>query len=594
MVLRPWLTAAFLEAHGLSAFSSLTAFQCGLVVWESIDLASEPLPDIPKALQPQMTSEASLPSAVLAFRAWRLCCEWFPAPSTEHLDNQALHGDLHGPADYFSLAVPCLHDHVASALRLMSWPVDNGTLHGAVQLAAADAVLAFRRGVAQQLQANKAVDLAALQAEAVAMQLIAEEAQLARQAGKGPQKAGKGSEKAGKGSKKDGKQGSGNKPAKARFIPERLQGSQQQQRQAKGSDSHSASRIVEDMQQAVVKLCSQAAQSRPADDAQPCFQAGSSRQSTADATSQADVPAEADSAGIAPHGDPAHCVPCDMTPLSRQAQEQDTPAKTDANGNRCPVQSSWPDFESVGKPAAPTPPMTDPVLLDCNNEEMSSGAQAGLAMAAQGPNHSRTPAHSSPAGKFERSTQSHDSQQQQEHGSYDSILPKRRQFTADQQALADVTASSLNTPGAHVRSCETAAAGQQALTGVTADCLNTSGAQGSSCQPAADQQALVDATASSLKTSGAWSRSRQTAADLDWETQQLEAILQDAFAAGNCKALEVASQQAVKWLGKAGESSLKAAQVCTLPCQQGNPFLRFSSAWPSRFTSMTHPCNQDE
>lgn len=55
---------------------------------------------------------------------------------------------------------------------------------------------------------------------------------------------------------------------------------------------------------------------------------------------------------------------------------------------------------------------------------------------------------------------------------------------------------------------------------------------------------------------------------MDEEAWQVQSILQRALANGNHAALETASQQAVKWLGRVGISSPKASQVSLLLTQR--------------------------
>lgn len=188
MVLRPWLTAAFLEAHELPSYSRLAAFQCGLVSWESIDLAAEQIPALPKGVA---APQAALPAATLAFRAWRVARKWIPPPISEPRDEEfmAAHPSHEPSPGYFHYMEGRLEEHVVQGLRLMSWPVSDEVLQGAVQLAAAEATAFHSSSLAKEALEERAQEAAERKAAAMAKLLLAEEARTASKASKKSQKA---------------------------------------------------------------------------------------------------------------------------------------------------------------------------------------------------------------------------------------------------------------------------------------------------------------------------------------------------------------------------------------------------------------------
>lgn len=470
-----------------------------------------------------------------AFRAWRVAHKWFPPPLTKPLDDDFLadHSPFESTAAiaiYFELMEDHLGDHVAEALRLMNWPIPLEGLGGVIQLAAASACAAMHAYSAQQMQHEQDQLAAEKRAEAMASQLLAEEeAQATSKASKKSQQVQnqRASSRAAKtksankrrqqqqqqasnskrGSSDDSTAQSSDEPTQV-SKPEHQQPLQEQQQALSshqsipdGDAAHTANKPASDT------CLAEAAPSAGSDKASSLLLAGSQMPDNAAAASCAARLAGASNAAANPHTSSNTCT-SDFASCSASRQEQ-LPAQAFCRGacqdQADPRQAACAIFHSSDPPAMQPHMYLPGQSLSGSRQADPQQAPRGAAAAELGtgmvleraPKHSRSPGHCSPA--VEEVCSSH--QLSQSHA----VSRKTISLQASAvQALADVTASSLN----------------------------------------------ISSDAQELRC---WDEEEQAV--------QLCSVLRDRMAHDDWAGLGVASQRAVKYLGRAGISNPMASQV---------------------------------
>ncbi|KAK9836803.1 hypothetical protein WJX74_008418 [Apatococcus lobatus] len=548
MVLRPGLTAAFLEAHELSHFSKLVAFQCGLVTWESVDpFVEEPIPIIPAGVS---APEASLPAAIWAYQAWRLSHKWLKPKCTGRLDDAVAAASLPGSetwpgpdvAIFFGHSMRCHAQDVREGLALMSWPVINPVLLGAIQLAAASASAAMTETLVAQQRENAEHAAAEQKADAMAMLLIQEEARTAGKAGKRSQKC--------------QKQGAGGKSRAAKGSNAQVLQQQQQQRQqisASSSGSLAGQGICHARESNGPQSVPQPASSVQAGQSEPLLHAAS--------------------AASVPNGRCVSRMPeCRPDDVSQANQSDTQGAEQLPHTNSSPPESSQLHESKM-----------------CSNVDPSRAQPAAHEDAKPGPVREYGPQRVQPSAAAQEQVPSRSGQRGPSSAGPRAISVQAvadRPAAGASQALQSEPSKMLAT---HSPAALRTALEQPSAEGSEARPLEARGTYSHKSRlhqsPAGSPQdlheqhskspfqarqqpssatrskALADVTASSLNTDHAQSGCCQAANGMHQQARELQSALQNALSSCNHEALETASKEAVRWCGKVAISSPLASQV---------------------------------